>query len=135
MERDRKGLAEKSTNPVDKELPVVFPKTEEVSPVVESAANDIEAEEKTTVASDNRVGGKGRAVGSRYCRNKDDVELLAGKRKGFRRDGPIVSNDPTGVEPDIVIADDVFEGKRTAKDKDDIGHDTEAPIFAWSRSL
>lgn len=89
----------------------------------EIAADSREAEEVPDVASDKRVGEKHHTVDSRHFRNEDDMEVLPWKRKGVRRDGPIVVNAATDVDVDRVVGDTVSDGMSIANDRNHIGCD------------
>lgn len=69
-ERGRKWLAEVLTTPVDKLSPAVSPNTEEVSPVVKSAATGKEVEEVSYVAPGEEISGKGHTMDSCHCQTR-----------------------------------------------------------------
>lgn len=56
------------------------------------------------------------------------------KRNRVCCDEPIVVNALMDSDVGVVVADDVYEGKSITKDKSNIGRDTDAQVFARSRS-
>lgn len=50
------------------------------------------------------------------------------KRRGVRRDTPVVVDAPTDVAVKAVVADTVSESKLITKDRSDLRHVTEAPV-------
>lgn len=126
-------MADFLTTPAEEVPPVVPPSTEELSPVVESTAHGIEAEVVSIVAVDKIVGGKSHTVDSRLSPDKSHVEVVARKKKSIRRDETNVVDALTDVDADIVVAVAVCEGS-IAKDRRNIGLDTNVAVLALSRS-
>lgn len=102
--------------------------------MVECAADGRDAEEVPNIAIGKAVGRNGYTVDIGHCRNKGSVEVVARKRKVVCRDQPIVVDAPTDADVYIVVANAVSESNSIAKDRIDIGHNTETPVIARSRS-
>lgn len=112
----RKCLANALTVPVDDVSPVVSPKTEGVSPVVESTGAERRMGEVLKVATLIEDGGKVRPGNSRRCRQKDSVGVMIRKRKGVCRDEPIELDAPEDSDAGVVDADVVSDSKPIASE-------------------
>lgn len=126
----RKSLTEALNTPFDKVSAVITSSTDDVSPMVESAAYGRESEEVSIVASGKGVGGKRNTVDGLLFRLMSVVEALLQKRKEICLDEVTVDGVPTDVDVERDVTNAESKSRSIAEDRSDFGNDAEAPVFA-----